>query len=230
MKVCHIIVAAGSGSRYGGDVPKQFLPLQGRPVVMHAVERLRRFGGEDASMLLVLGAAMRPLWRELCAREGFESPEVVDGGATRWESVASALRHPFAAGADVITVHDGARPLVSPGVLARVIDLGDAHGNIPAVALTDSIRIVDPGPGAGGSQAVDRSRYRAVQTPQAFSGPLLRRAYELPYNEAFTDDASVMEAAGFTRLRLVEGDPCNIKITRPGDIEIAGIYLNAMSR
>ena len=218
-RVCHIIVAAGSGSRFGAALPKQFCTMGSRPVVMETIDRMRRFGGEDAGMILVISPAMEEEWGRMCAASGFVSPPIVYGGATRWESVRNALAHPVAAEADVITVHDGARPLLTAPLLARVLAIAPGvDGNIPAVAVTDSLRRVGPD---GSSVAVDRSEFRAVQTPQAFRGDLLRRAYRLPYSPGFTDDASVMEAAGFTRLDLVEGHPANIKITHPGDIEIA---------
>lgn len=222
-RVCHIIVAAGSGSRFGAALPKQFCMMGERPVVMETIDRMRRFGGEDAEVILVISPEMDGAWRQMCAERGFLSPAVVYGGATRWESVRNALAHPAAAAASVITVHDGARPLLTAPLLARVLDIApDAAGNIPAVAVTDSLRRIGPG---GSSAAVDRSEFRAVQTPQAFRGDLLRRAYRLPYSPEFTDDASVMEAAGFTRLDIVEGHPANIKITHPGDIEIAMVHL-----
>nr|MBD5377504.1 2-C-methyl-D-erythritol 4-phosphate cytidylyltransferase [Bacteroides sp.] len=223
-KICHIIVAAGSGSRFGAAMPKQFCLMAGRPVLMETIERMRRFGGESAGILLVVSADMEAEWLRMCAAHGFESPATVHGGASRWESVSHALSHPLAQEAEVITVHDGARPLLTRELLQRVTAVS-AHGNIPVIEVTDSLRRIGED---GGSEAVDRSRYRAVQTPQAFRGELLRQAYALPFSPEFTDDASVMEAAGFTDLQLTEGDPRNIKITRPGDIDIAELYLSSM--
>lgn len=219
-RVCHIIVAAGSGSRFGASLPKQFCRMCGRPVLMETIDRMRRFGGE-ADIVVVLSRDMQGMWADMCREASFVSPVTVDGGATRWESVRNALATDEAQRAGVITVHDGARPLLSAGLMERVMDLKE-QGNIPTVAVTDSLRRLGPD---DGSEAVDRSVYRAVQTPQAFRGPLLREAYERPYSPVFTDDASVMEAAGFTDLRLVEGDARNIKITHPGDIEVAALYM-----
>ncbi len=220
--ICHVIVAAGSGSRFGGSLPKQFCMLGSRPVLMETIGRMRRAGGD---LLLVISSDMEDMWRDMCLRHSFESPVTVAGGSTRWESVRNALAHPLALNASVITVHDGARPLPDTDLIDRVTSIPDGvDGNIPVIAVTDSLRRCRAD---GSSEAVDRSLYRAVQTPQAFRGDSLRKAYSLPYSPKFTDDASVMEAAGFTRLQMVEGNPRNIKITRPGDIDIALIYLNS---
>lgn len=225
MNACHIIVAAGSGSRFGSSLPKQYCLMGERPVVMETIDRMRRFGGKDAEIVLVISADMEELWNELCDRHGFVSPPTVHGGASRAESVRNALSHPIALQADIITVHDAARPLLTQKLMDSVMALrSGSDGNIPAVNVTDSLRKVTE----SGSAAVDRSEFRAVQTPQAFRGDLLRKAYQQPLSPTFTDDASVMEAAGFTGLDLVEGDPRNIKITNPGDIDIALLHLNNM--
>lgn len=220
-RVCHIIVAAGRGSRFGSEIPKQFCDMGGRPVLMETVDRIRRFGGHDAAVVVVISPSMMDEWARMCDGAAFVSPTVAAGGATRWESVRNALETAEALEADIITVHDGARPVVTAELMARVMDVR-GHGNIPVTGVTDSLRVVA---GDGSSRAVDRAAFRAVQTPQAFRGELLREAYRQPYSPTFTDDASVMEAAGFNDLLLVDGDPRNIKITRPGDIEIARIYL-----
>lgn len=128
---------------------------------------------------------------------------------------------------DIITVHDGARPAVTASLIDRVIAaVGNGHhGSLPMTAVTDSIRQIDDD---GTIRAVDRSRLRAVQTPQAFDAALLRQAYQLPYSPLFTDDASVMEAAGFTDIVETQGDPRNIKVTHPGDIDIARLNLSSI--
>jgi len=211
--VYHIIVAAGNGTRYGAGCPKQFCPLNGRPLLMTTVGRMRAAGG---TLILVLNPDWIDPWADMCAVHGFDSPEVVAGGATRWESVRNALEY-VPVDADVITVHDGARPAVDADTIKRVVEavVAGADGAIPVVAVTDSLREMLP---EGLSRAVERSRFRAVQTPQAFRSSALKAAYRLPYRSGFTDDASVMEAAGFTCLKLVDGNPGNIKVTNPGDI------------
>lgn len=192
---------------------------------MTTIERLRH-ADPEASFLLVLHPSFIEPWQQMCATHGFSSPTVVAGGATRWESVSRALAAADPA-ADIITIHDGARPVVAPSLLKRVVEkIEDGHqGALPLVPLTDSVRRVAD-PSARHSEAVDRATLRAVQTPQAFSAQLLREAYRLPYRPQFTDDASVMEAAGFTDIVGVDGDPMNIKVTHPGDLEIATLYLS----
>ncbi len=222
--IYHIIVAAGSGSRFGAELPKQFCDMAGRPVLMETIARFRRYG-QGGHLILVLSADMLPLWDSLCRKHGFMSPPVIFGGATRWESVRNAIAA-VPPRARVITVHDGARPLVGAGVIRNVLSAvssGCCQGALPAVAVTDSVRCIATD---GSSRAVDRSRLRAVQTPQAFDAALLRRAYTMPYQSSFTDDASVMEAAGFGDIALVEGSPVNIKITHPADIKVAELYLS----
>ncbi|MCM1483042.1 MAG: 2-C-methyl-D-erythritol 4-phosphate cytidylyltransferase [Muribaculaceae bacterium] len=218
-ELCIIIVAGGTGSRFGSELPKQFCELAGRPVLMHTIDRLRK-AAPEAGMVIAMHRDYMDMWHTICREVGFTSPPTVIGGSTRWESVRNALAAvPQSAG--MIAVHDAARPLVEKPVMDRLLGAvrSGAHGAIPAVAVTDSLRMVT----AHGSESVDRTRYRAVQTPQLFQASLLRRAYELPWRPEFTDDASVMESAGFGELRLVEGSPVNIKITHPADLEIAAL-------
>lgn len=222
---CHIIVAAGSGSRFGAPLPKQFCNLaDGRPVLMTTVERLRR-ADPGADMIVVLSEDMKEMWLDMCRACGFDSPRIATGGATRWHSVRSALTMVDTASIDVITVHDGARPVVSHEIVNDVLAAvrAGADGAIPAVAVTDSLRAVSQD--GRSSHAVDRTVFRAVQTPQAFRAASLFEAYRLDWRPEFTDDASVMEAAGFTDIVLTKGSPLNIKITHPGDLEIADLYL-----
>ncbi|MDE7335150.1 MAG: 2-C-methyl-D-erythritol 4-phosphate cytidylyltransferase [Muribaculaceae bacterium] len=211
MKAIVIIAAGGVGRRFGAPVPKQFCKLQGREGLLHAIERFRR-ALPDATIAVVID----PSWRHLLPAGVIAA----DPGQTRWQSVANALKATAGNDADAILAHDGARPLVTPEVINGVVGaLAEHQGAIPVVAVTDSLRRTDGSP-------ADRSQFRAVQTPQAFRADLLRRAYELPYSESFTDDASVMTAAGFTDIALTPGDPCNIKITNPLDLQIAEVILN----
>lgn len=216
-----IIVAAGTGSRFGTEMPKQFLPLCGTPVVAHAINAFREALGADSRILLVLSESMIPLWRRLCADLAIESPEIVTGGATRWESVRNAIAAlGEASPSATVLIHDGARPLVTPEVIRRAASCAlNTDGAIPAVPVTDSLRRLDDSEVM--SEPVDRSLFRAVQTPQAFSLWRLREAYRLPYQDDFTDDASVLAAAGFQNVVLVGGSPENIKITTPVDMLLA---------
>lgn len=191
---------------------------------MTTVERMRECD-PGAEIILVLSAEMIPVWREMCESQGFESPRLIAcGGATRAESVRNAMTLVNVPDARRVGVHDGARPVITRELVKRLdeaIDNG-ADGAIPAVAVTDSLRRVNAD---GSSVAVDRSQFRAVQTPQFFRADLLAEAYAKGFAPSATDDASLMEAAGFTDLRLVQGSPHNIKVTNPGDIAIAEIYL-----
>ncbi len=222
MKLHVIIVAAGTGSRFGADVPKQFCVLAGKPVLMHAIDRFRSIIPE-AAITLVLSESMKDFWAELCGKYGFESPEIVAGGATRSDSVRNAvLSLPHVP--DVILVHDGARPLVSADVVDGVVAaMRDAHldGAIPAAPVTDSLR---RGDSPASTHAVDRSRYYAVQTPQAFRGKLLLDAYKETAG-SFSDDASLMEHCGHGNIVLTAGAPDNIKITNPKDLAIAEVLM-----
>lgn len=219
-----VIVAAGSGTRFGGDVPKQFQNLNERPVVMWTIEAFRR-AIPEADIKLVVSETMVSFWRELADRYDFMSPEVVVGGDSRFQSVKNALmaidRDTVGEG-DMILVHDGARPLVSSQVIVNVIEGTVRHGAVvPVVPLTDSIRKMNTD---GSSEPVDRSAYRAVQTPQGFDANAIIEAYRCEPSPAFTDDASVAEAAGL-KVALVDGDYRNIKITNRGDLEIARVLM-----
>lgn len=222
--VYNIIVAAGNGSRFGGELPKQYCSFLGRPLIMTTIERFKS-ALPGSHIILVINKEHQSLWESLLAEQKFQSPAIAFGGTTRWESVKNAIdtiRATLPSDA-IITIHDGARPMVTPELIHRVIkSVSDgAVGAIPVTAVTESLRIITAD---GESEPADRSLYRAVQTPQAFNGPLLAKAYELPYRKEFTDDASVMAAAGFHKMRLVDGDPRNIKITHPADIKIAELY------
>ena len=211
MKIINIVVAAGSGTRFGASCPKQFCMLGNKTVLCHAVERLRAATGNAPAVVVV--------------SPGFENqvPEgcrMAYGGATRGESVRNALRSIENIKADVILIHDGARPLPSRRSIESVVAAcADHHGAIPVVPVIDSLRRAADG------APVDRADFRCVQTPQAFRADLLRRAYQLTAGKEFTDDASVMTAAGYDDIALTEGSPSNIKITLPLDLEIAALYL-----
>lgn len=222
MNVCHIIAAGGIGSRFGAAVPKQFCELLGRPVLMHTILALRR-ATPSARIVISLHPEWIDYWQEVCRKLDFESPTVVSGGETRFHSVKRALARVGDAG--IITVHDAARPLVTPEIVNAVVAAVEhgADGAIPAVPPSDSLRMVTP----DGCKAVDRSLFRAVQTPQAFRADALKAAYNLPYSPAFTDDASVMEAASFTDIAEVEGSYENIKITHSADLVVAAHIMSS---
>jgi len=217
-----IIVAAGSGSRFGGDTPKQFCILGDMPVLMHTVKRIGR-ALPHAKLAIVLNADYVGFWQKMCEQYGFVSPMVVEGGSTRWESVKNALSALRPEDEDVVYIHDGVRPVVPSAMVKNIAKaIAGTDAVIPVIPVTDSLRRINDD---GTSEAEDRSALVAVQTPQAFRAGKLLAAYGLPFSQNFTDDASVYEAAGYGSPVLVEGSPLNIKITHPRDIEVAALYI-----
>lgn len=218
-----VIVAAGKGSRFGGELPKQFSLLGDRPVLMHTVIRIARTM-PHAHIVMVLSKEYIDYWERMCELYGFVSPPVVAGGETRWESVKNAIESLNTKPDDIVMVHDGVRPMVHTEMVQRILAaMANSDAVIPYVSLTDSLRQLDAD--GESSHAIDRTQLVAVQTPQAFRAEKILEAYKLPYNDSFTDDASVYEAAGFGVPTLVEGSATNIKITRPRDIDIAALYM-----
>ncbi|MDE5945185.1 MAG: 2-C-methyl-D-erythritol 4-phosphate cytidylyltransferase [Rikenella sp.] len=175
-------------------------------------------------IVLVLPEAHLELWRELCERYDFRLPHTVAaGGESRFHSVRNGLR--AVPEADLVLVHDGVRPFVDDRTIAAVLEAAHRYGAaVPTVPVVDSLRRIDPCDPVR-SEAVDRSAYRAVQTPQGFRGEWLRRAYAAPYDDRFTDDASVVELTGVGRVVLTDGDPANLKITTPTDLVWAETWL-----
>ena len=225
MKTVAIIVAGGSGTRFGAELPKQFLELGGKPILMRSIEAFANSGNCPVDVIVTLPSDQMDLWQRLCDRYGFDVPHrVVPGGETRWHSVKHALDSMGDVNeVDIIAVHDGVRPMVTADVICRTIAAARRDGAaVPVVALNDSVRQVV----GEASHALDRSTLRAVQTPQAFDARLLLDAYSLPYQTTFTDDASVVEQLGHP-ITLVEGDPHNLKITRPMDLALAEYLLNS---
>ena len=225
MKTIALIVAGGSGTRYGAQMPKQFLELKGKPILMRTIQTFEQaLKGLGHEIVVTLPAGQFAQWQTLCREQAFDVPHrVVSGGETRWHSVKNALDSiGDIADVDVIAVHDGVRPLAGTDLINRVLDAARRDGAaIPVVPLNDSVRQVD----IDVSHALDRSMLRAVQTPQAFDARLLLEAYHQPFDPTFTDDASVVERAGYD-VTLVEGDPQNLKITRPMDLALAEYLLS----
>ena len=218
-----VVVAGGSGSRMQAQVPKQFLPVGGLPVLMHT---LLRFQAYDAHMpiVLVLPAAEIPTWQELCLQHDFKvKHNVVAGGKTRFQSVQNGLAALRSFEDGVVAVHDGVRPFVTQEIIRTAFETAHDKGTgVVTVPLKDSIRRVT----GAASKAVNRNAYRLVQTPQCFRLPLLRRAYEQTESAQFTDDASVVEKFGH-KIHLVEGAYQNIKLTTPEDMLLAEAFFAA---
>jgi 2-C-methyl-D-erythritol 4-phosphate cytidylyltransferase len=225
MKTIAIIVAGGSGTRFGAQLPKQFLCLGGKPILMRTIEVFQEaLEGIEHEIIVTLPADQFGQWQLLCDKYSFDMEHrIVQGGETRWHSVKNALDSiGDADNVDVIAVHDGVRPLATTELINRTLDTARQQGSaIPVVMLNDSVRQVD----GEMSHALDRSSLRAVQTPQAFDSRLLIAAYGQPFDKTFTDDASVVERMG-PNVTLVDGDPQNLKITRPMDLALAEYLLN----
>jgi 2-C-methyl-D-erythritol 4-phosphate cytidylyltransferase len=208
-----IIVAGGSGSRMGAAMPKQFIEVAQKPILMHTIARFFSYSA-SLQLILVLPAAEIPTWRALCKKHRFNVPvALVAGGQTRFQSVKNGLNS-IEASEGLVAVHDGVRPFVTPQLIAQGFAAAAQKGAaVTAVALKDSMRIVEDGQ----NKAVNRAAYRLMQTPQTFRLDWLRHAFEQPEQPFFTDCASVAEHAGYD-ITLIEGLYENIKITTPEDL------------
>ncbi len=215
-----LIVAGGSGSRMKNTVPKQFIEISGKPVLMHTFEVFYRFDS-NIEFILVLPQKEVELWKQLCEENHFTIPhQLAYGGVHRFQSVKNGLDKINEDG--IVFIHDGVRPLVSEQTLERCIKTASKTGNaLPVVPPSESIRWID----GSVNKSVDRSKYFLVQTPQTFSVKEIKQAYMQPYTESFTDDASVLEATG-RKIYPVEGNRENIKITFPEDLKMAAAFLN----
>lgn len=228
-----IIVAGGKGLRMGGEVPKQFLPVGGLPVLMRTMLRFREYSPE-LGIILVLPRAQQDYWQSLCRQHQFGVPyQLADGGRTRFHSVQNGLALVPDDAEGVVGVHDGVRPFVSVEVIARCYaEARRSSAAVPVVPVVETLRRVvsAAGPVSGdaiarpSSETVPRSDYRLVQTPQCFSIQLLKAANRQPYTDAFTDDASVVESFGHP-VALVDGNRENIKLTTPADLRMAEVLI-----
>lgn len=210
-----IIVAGGSGTRMNNVVPKQFLELLGKPVLMHTIEKFTA-AIPEISVVVVLSPQYTEEWNTLCEKHNFSSPfQLTDGGETRFHSVKNGLE--LVPENCIVGVHDAARPLVSIQTIVNAFETAEQKGNAsPAIPLTESVRVVENDT----NKAVDRTNYFIVQTPQCFRSNLLKKAFLQDYRPEFTDDASVVEAMG-EKINLIEGNRENIKITTPMDLILA---------
>ena len=217
-----IIVAGGRGTRMNNEVPKQFLPLCGKPIVMHTLETFYNFDSH-IELILVLPEHLMVYWQNLCVEHQFDIPHhIVAGGQERFYSVKNGLV--FAKPNALIAIHDGVRPFVSHSTLERCFRQAELQGNaIPAMPLVDSIREIK----LNENQIVDRTKLRAIQTPQVFQSQIITKAFEQSFSPTFTDDASVVEAYG-EKIHLVEGNVENIKLTTPFDLLIGEALLQQL--
>ncbi|WP_234733495.1 2-C-methyl-D-erythritol 4-phosphate cytidylyltransferase [Tellurirhabdus bombi] len=220
-----IIVAGGSGSRMGNSTPKQFLPIGGLPILMHTIRRFFAYS-PDIQAILVLPEAQISVWNALTDQYHFTEPTlVVPGGKTRFQSVQNGLKQIMAQDG-LVAVHDGVRPFITPQIIQNSFETARQHGSaVTCVPLKDSARVVHAD---GSNQAVDRTQYRLVQTPQTFQLALFRQAFQTAEQPFFTDCASVVEHAGFP-ITLIDGSYENIKITTPEDLILAERILHHAS-
>ncbi len=216
-----LITAGGTGVRMNAPLPKQFLELCGRPVLMHTLEAFLRYDPQ-IQIILVLPQEQMGYWRELCQQFDFTHfHQLVNGGPTRFHSVKNGLKE--VAEESIVAVHDGVRPLVSTQTIQNAFQQASVFGNaVPVVGVSESVRKKE----SAFNQVVDRSSLRIVQTPQCFKSGLIKAAYQANYDKSFTDDATVLEKAG-QKIYLTEGNRENIKLTDPLDMIIAEAILTS---
>jgi 2-C-methyl-D-erythritol 4-phosphate cytidylyltransferase len=215
-----IIVAGGTGKRMQADIPKQFIELKSKPILMHTIEVFVKYN-HHINIIVVLPENQMVVWKQMCEEHNFNIVhQTIAGGATRFDSVKNGLE--LAPDEGLVAVHDGVRPLVSVQTIHRCFEMAERTGTaIPVIDIVESIRKVKE----NDNEAVDRNLYKAVQTPQVFEAQILKAAYRQDYVPTFTDDASVVEAFGH-KISIVEGNKENIKITTPLDLEIGELFLD----
>lgn len=215
-------MAGGKGLRMGAAFPKQFLMLEGKPLLMHTLQAFYQTD-PGIGLILVLPDNQREFWRSLCKEHAFQIPhKLASGGECRFDSVKNGLA--LAGKNGLIAIHDGVRPLVTSELIRRCYQAAHRYGAaIPVSGVIESLRHVD----GDHSVAVPRDGYRLVQTPQVFMAELIQKAYQQAPGNDYTDDATVAEASGIP-VRLIEGDRMNIKITEPIDLQLATFFYNLM--
>ncbi len=219
MKYYAIIVGGGSGKRMQNVIAKQFLLLQHKPILMHTLSAFHTSAFKP-ELILVLNQNLHAQWEELCITYNFTIPHLlINGGEQRFHSVRNGLM--AIKGDGIVAVHDAVRPLASANLIARTYEIAEQDGNaVACITPSDSIRKVKEGK----SKVLNRAGIVLIQTPQTFEISQLRRAYQQHYKPKFTDDASVVEKAGF-KINLIEGERNNLKITYPEDLELANFLL-----
>jgi 2-C-methyl-D-erythritol 4-phosphate cytidylyltransferase len=216
-----IIVAGGKGTRIKSALPKQFLELNGLPILMHTINAFQRYS-KNIVVILVLPEDDFETWQSLCIKHNFTAKLILQkGGDTRFQSVKNGLEK--IEGDGLVAIHDGVRPLVSEDIIGASYRLAAVHKTaVAAVRLKESIRMTDQ----DNTKSVDRSKFRLIQTPQTFEVALIRKAYQIKDDPSLTDDASVVERTGQV-ISLFEGSYENIKITTPEDLIVAKALLDA---
>lgn len=224
MEKIAIIVAGGAGTRMNAVMPKQFMLLGGYPVLMHTIKAFSNFD-KNMPIKVVLPEMLLDTWKKLCKDYDFkERHELGPGGETRFHSVKNNLD--LIPDESLVAIHDGVRPLIDGETISRCFEQAAKTGNaVPCVGIPETLRRITD----GRNEWVDRSDYRLIQTPQVFSGSLIKRAYAQEYKPVFTDDAVVVESLGVT-IHLVEGNMDNLKITFQRDLDIASALLSSGRR
>ena len=223
MELYALIVAGGSGKRMGAEIPKQFLELAGRPVLMHTIERFKSFN-DAIEIITVLPENQLRHWLELQEKYSFTIPQtLVKGGSHRFFSVRNGLKFVNVPG--LVAIHDGVRPFVSIDTIRRCFETAEKLGNaVPSISPTESLRILTE----QGSVPVNRMHVKQIQTPQVFNAELIKKAYLQEYKPEFTDDATVLGKTG-EKINLIDGNRENIKITNPEDLLISTALLPIIS-
>ncbi len=223
MQLYVIIVAGGSGKRMGAGMPKQFLELAGRPVLMHTIERFRAFD-QSVEIITVLPENQLLHWIGLQKKYSFTIPQtIVKGGTSRFNSVKNGLK--FVEIPSLVAIHDGVRPFVSLDTIRRCFETAEKTGNaIPSISPVESLRIIS----GDENRPVNRLNVKQIQTPQVFRAELIKKAYLQDYRPEYSDDATVLESIG-EKINLIEGNRENIKITNPEDLLISDALLQTIT-
>ncbi|MBK9285711.1 MAG: 2-C-methyl-D-erythritol 4-phosphate cytidylyltransferase [Sphingobacteriaceae bacterium] len=215
-----IIVAGGTGNRMNNTIPKQFIQLNGKEIILYSIEKFRLYQ-KQIPIIIAVHKEYLEWMQQLLTKHKLENIEICEGGETRFHSVKKALRL-LKDKSGIVGIHDAARPFVSVSTIHRCFDMASKKLNaVPSIPVGESLRVIENNK----NKAVPRNQYSIIQTPQCFDISKIQKAYEVNYNENFTDDASVYETAGES-IYLVEGNSENIKITHPNDLIIAQAYLN----
>jgi 2-C-methyl-D-erythritol 4-phosphate cytidylyltransferase len=219
MKEYALVVAGGKGTRIKSEVPKQFIELHGKPILLHTIESFLKYS-LHLPIVLVLPEEDFIKWEVICEKFNFNKPITLQkGGETRFQSVKNGLEK--FQGEGLVAIHDGVRPLVSADLIGASFRLAAVHGSaVASVRLKESIRMTDQ----DNTKAVDRSKFRLIQTPQTFKLQLIKKAYQVKEDPSLTDDASVAEKSGHV-ISLFEGSYENIKITTAEDLVLAEALL-----
>lgn len=219
MKKYVIITASGKGLRMNSDIPKQFLEIAGKPILMHTIEKFYNYDNQ-LNIIITLNSEKINFWKDLVNKHNFKiKHKIVIGGKTRFQSIKNAIAEIDKN--SITAVHDAVRPLVSLNTIVRCYKKAEECGNaVPYIHINESIREIK----GNENKIANRENFVLVQTPQVFKSDILIKAYEQDFSESFTDDASVVENIGY-KINLIEGNSNNIKVTTPKDLRVAKVLI-----